>query len=50
MTKTENIIERGQPPAGGRQKETMVAQMVVSIGYRHTEHDPFPQLGQILPG
>lgn len=45
-----HIIERGQPPAGGCQKETMVAQVVVSIGYRHAEHDPLPQLGQILPG
>ena len=45
-----HIIERGQPPAGGCQKETMVAQVVVSIGYRHAEHDPLPQLGQILSG
>ena len=45
-----HIIERGQPPAGGCQEETVVAQVVVSIGYRHAEHDSLPQLGQILPG
>ena len=45
-----HIIERGQPPAGGCQEKTVVAQVVVSIGYRHAEHDSLPQLGQILPG
>ena len=28
----------------------MVAQVVVGVGHRHTEYDPFPQLSQILPG
>ena len=45
-----HIVERGQPPAGGGQEKTVVAQVVISIGHRHAEHNPLPQLGQILPG